>query len=350
MISLKNTVSIATALLLVGSATHAQDFQWDGGGSNSKYETAENWATNVLPHPTGKNTMLVEIADGSTITFDESTGTQIIDLLNLNNGSTLNMTGGMFEHSRTGSNTRTAIGSSGGGTSVVNQSGGIMTIGHSLRLGEKNSSGVYNLTGGELIIFRGGKTLIGSPFGMSLSLGARDSIASMNISGGSLITRGGVEIESNATFNVQGAVASQIGIGVNKDTDAGTWFQRGTLKMGIDSKGVTKVYVAGGINGLPAVQFTADSKLDLSFHGTQPYNGTWTILEVEGADIIDEGLMLSEATMKDPSWSFKIDNSGPNGRLTATYNKYVSIPEPLSYSMALGVCCLLALSMRRVRA
>ncbi len=346
---LRIQTTAATLLILTCLNVSAQDFSWDSGGGDTKYETAANWDMNVVPFSAGKNTMMLEVSDGGTVTFDRNSGRQVIDLLNLNNGSILNMTGGEFVHSRSGNNVRSSIGISGTGTATVNQSGGVMSIGHMLRLGDKKASGTYNLSGGSLVIYRGGNSLIGAQNGASISLGSKDSIASFNISGGSLVTRGGIELDTKATFKVLGAAASGIEFGNHKATEHGFWYQKGTLSIGIGANGVTPILVAAGDSGEQSVEFFSGAELDLSFHGAEPFNGTWTLLELEGADIVDHGLVLSEATKVNAGWSFKIDNSGPNARLTATYKHYVSIPEPMSYSMILGCSLVLSVLLRRRR-
>lgn len=342
------TLTFTIVLSLVASNAHAQDFHWNGGGSNTKYENADNWRSGAVPYSTGKNTMQVMFNEGGTITFDAATGTQVIDDLDMNNGSVLNMTGGVFDHGKSGSLVRTSVGYDGTG-STVNQSGGKMSIGHMLRIGEKKATGTYNLSGGILWVFRGGRSLMDGPRFPSISVGSGGATADLNISGGMLETRAGIEIDTNASFNVLGTNASSIKIGSIRDTDPGAWYQKGTLGIGIGSSGVTPIQIASGTKDSVDVQFLKGSKLDLSFHGVKPFNGSWTIMEVEGDEIVDHGLALSVASQADPSWSFEIDNSGPNGRLIATYNHYVAIPESSSYSTIVGAIGLLSLGLRRRR-
>lgn len=343
----QTSVLFTAAFFLAGVSAPAQDFHWDSGGANTKYEAARNWGTDILPYSTGKNTMFVDFSDGGTMTFNQATGIQSIDYLNMSHGSVLNMTGGFFDHARSGNRVRTTIGFKGKG-STVNQSGGKMRIGHILKIGDKRASGSYNLSGGVLDVYRGGLSLMGAPSGPSLSIGPGGGEAEFNISGGSLETRVGVEIDTNASFNVLGNDALFIKIGSLKPNESGFWYQKGTLSFAIGFEGVTKVEVVNGTDDTPQAQFLLGSKLDLSFNtGTKPVNGTWTLLELENAAIIDEGLVLSDATKADQNWSFKVDNSGQNGRLIASYGDYVSIPEPLSCSLILGTFSLFVLNFRR---
>ncbi|MGJ8641217.1 MAG: hypothetical protein ACSHYA_17640 [Opitutaceae bacterium] len=285
---------------------------------NTKYETGGNWDSDAVPFSTGKNSMALAISDGGTMTFDASSGKRQIDFLNVTNGSVLNMSGGVFDHSRAGNVVRTSIGLS-GGVSTVNQTGGDMMIGHMLRLGGKGGAGVYNLSGGSLSVFRGGGSLMGGPFNPSISVGAGNLPSEFNISGGKLESRGGVEIGPDSSFNVIGSGASSITFGLSKYKEPGNWFQKGTLSFSIGTDGVTIIDIASGENGAPDVRFMPGSVLDLSFNGIVPFAGTWTLMEVEGAELINEGLALSPKTLADPRWAVKIDNSGVNGRLVATY-------------------------------
>jgi hypothetical protein len=287
--------------------------------------------------------MQILLVNGGTMTFDSASGSMTVDRMDISNGSVFNMMGGTFDLSQSGAVVRMNVGLEGRG-SIVNQSGGSMNVGHMLRIGNKQASGTYNLSGGALDIFRAGRSLIDAPAGPSLSLGPGNAEAEMNISGGSLTSRFGVEIDSKATFKVLGTGASKIGIGLNERQGFGSWYQKGTLSAGIGPKGITKIEIIGNASKDQFVTFLSGAVLDLSFHGANPYSGTWTILEVEDANIVDEGLLLSAATRRDPNWSFEIDNTGRVGRLNA---KYVDIPEPKSFALVLGGICMLAMLRRR---
>lgn len=143
--SLRFTVASLFVLSALSLSAQNYNFRWDGGVSNHKYETAENWDANSLPTPSGKDTTSVLI-DNGTMIFDDLSGRQVVDQLDVNNGAVLHMKGGHFDHSRSGAVIRSSIGITGNGLSVVNQSGGRMTIGHLLRIGYKKSKGQYNLT------------------------------------------------------------------------------------------------------------------------------------------------------------------------------------------------------------
>ncbi|MEM7314485.1 MAG: PEP-CTERM sorting domain-containing protein [Planctomycetota bacterium] len=70
-------------------------------------------------------------------------------------------------------------------------------------------------------------------------------------------------------------------------------------------------------------------------------SGTWTLLEIENTDIVDNGLALSGSTAS--GWSFDVDNSGANGLLTATY----TVPEPGALGMVVLGALLLVCVRRR---
>lgn len=337
-------VIFTAGMISASISAQTTNFTWDAGGSDTKFENPLNWRSGTVPVSTGKGSIQVVLDNGGTMTFDSASGNWTVDRMDISNGSVFNLMGGTFDHGQSGAVVRMNVGLVGRG-STVNQTGGNMLIGHMLRVGNKEASGTYNLSGGVLDIYRAGRSLIDAPAGPSISLGPGKADGEMNISGGSLTTRFGVEIDSKATFKVLGTGASKIGIGLNPRSGFGTWYQKGTLSVGIGPKGVTKIELIGNASKDQFVTFLSGSVLDLSFHGTNPYSGTWTILEVEDANIVDEGLLLSAATRRDPNWSFEIDNTGRVGRLNA---KYVDIPEPSMFGMVLGGICLFAVLRRRV--
>lgn len=348
--SIRSTVTVLFILSALTLSAQEYQFTWDGGGSNNKYETARNWDTDSLPALSGENTMSV-LLDSGTMIFDDLSGRQVIDQLDVNNGAVLHMKGGHFDHSRSGATIRTSVGITGKSLSVVNQSGGRFTIGHLLRIGYKNSKGQYNLTGGILEIFRGGRSLMYAPHSASISIGSGASESELIISGGELHTRAGIEIGAAATFSVLGNSATAIGVGTQRASDHGSWHQLGTLTCEVGPRGITKIYVAAGDQGGQSVHFLEGSKLNMHFHGTRPINGEWVIMELEGASILDDGLALSEAASENPGWTFVVDNSARNGRLIAKYSHYVGVPEARYYSLMLSaVLGVFVICRRRRRA
>lgn len=341
---MKRTYAIAAAALVVACAGVAQADTWNGAGDGTSYEDALNWdpSTNAFPGTTRD----INGAFNVTRDVDVTVSRTFVD-----GGATLNINSGTHSDSQSGNTTRNFIGNAGEGT--VNQSGGSWNIGHLLAVG-RHGTGVYNLSGGELNISRGGNTLAGNPntfggnAGGSLSVGWGNGSGLMNITGGSLITRIGAEVGDNGTFQVLGDGATQIGIGSSGTLD-GHWWQQagGVLSMGIGATGVTPIFVddtgqGGDPDVNPYVHFEDGAVLDLSFYGTEAYEGTWTLMELENNDIEDLGLELSGTTAS--GWSLSVDNDGVNGLLTATY----VVPEPATLGL-LGMAGLAIYAKRRFR-
>jgi len=245
------------------------------------------------------------------------------------------------------SNWDSHIGQSGTGTLNIN--GGDIDL-NFVEVGRNSGSvGTINLNSGSLVVARGSKETANGGISMHLGSNDNDSAAgsgTMNIYGGSFLTRVGVELgnqdnpgnSGTGSFNVFGSLAN-IGIGSSGSLD-GKWFQSSgfTLGMSIDTGGVSKIFVDEvGDDGGAQADFALGSLLDLNFTGAAMV-GTWTLLELEDADIVDNGLALASGV--DSNWSFAIDNSGDNGLLTATY-----VPEPSSTAL-LGLGGL-ALILRR---
>lgn len=217
-------------------------------------------------------------------------------------------------------------------TTTVNIVSGTMQTGRITTIAN-NAAGTATLN------ISGGKFTVGR---RQLIVGQNGSDALVSISGGILTTRSGMEVDVNSTFEVLGSGATQIGIGSHLGGD-GFATINGSLSAMIDAGGVTPIFV-DDLGGGAAATFNAGSELDLGFLGTPAAPGSWTVLELEGADIIDNGLALSAATLADPNWEFSIDNDGTNGLLVATY-----IPEP-STSLLAGSALLLGLGFRRRKA
>ncbi|MDF7808623.1 hypothetical protein P4E94_14330 [Pontiellaceae bacterium B12219] len=284
---------------------------WDGGGADNEYSTALNWNNDVIPtNSTGDI--------NGAYTVERFADINVLRTF-VQGGAILNVTGGTQNDSESGNTIRNFIGFGSKGT--VNQSGGSYNIGHILIVGGSNSAGdgTYNLSGGDLAVSRGGNSFMGVSGGSSIEIGVGGGTGLFNISGGSLTTRIGVGIGATGTFRVQGSGAGIIGIGSNGSLD-GDWNQSagGTLSVGIDAGGVTKILIDDyQDDGGAYATFESGSLLDVDFYSTGSGSGTWTVLEVEGTNIVDNGLAFAPGV--DTSvWSFAIDNSGPNGLLTVT--------------------------------
>lgn len=329
-ISTINLVMASTFTLTLGGAAHAA--VWIGGSGN-EYSTPANWDDGLAP--TGGSTQNIDTAVTVERVVDSTAGRTFVS-----GGATLNVTGGTHNDSQTGNSTRNFIGQGSAGT--VNQSGGSYSIGHSLVIGgAAGGNGVYNLTAGDLIIFRGANAAnLGGSYSLELGDNGEGS-GLFEISGGSFETRINVGIGETGVFSIVGSGASSIGIGSNGSLDgAWTQFAGGTLRVSMDGGGVTKVFVDDIDGGGVSIDFQAGSLVDIV--GTAAA-GTYVLLEAEATTFDAStiaGLSLSGAT--DSGWSLGFDNVGGNGQVTATY----VVPEPGSLAL-IGLGGLAILRRRR---
>ena len=277
--------------------------------SNSNWDFGFNWSNNVGP------------ADGDYVfipqgTLDFSTGTSVNLRGFRQTSGTLNISGGTLR----ANNVPSAFSSFDG---EVNQTGGTADINAVVIGSAVGTDGSYTLNDGELVIGR-------ASGGVSLRLGAnRDSTASgtgsLTIAGGRFVTRsvaqlGSATVAGTGNFTVLGSQPTEIGIaGSNDDTD-GVWHQHAgsSLILRFDNGGCTPIVIHDSqtnTNGTSAT-FENGAILDVD-HLSGDGGGTWTVLEVENGDIVDNGLAFAPGV--DTSvWSFSVDNSGANGRLLVT--------------------------------
>lgn len=336
-----STLTFTLPLAVALSVTSVQGASWIGGGVGSEYLTPGNWDDGLVP--SSGSTQNINGPYTVTRSGNTTAGRTFV-----RGGAVLNVPGGNHDDDISDANKWNLLGEDSKGT--INQSGGTYEIGHGLRIGvgknnSANSDGLYNQTGGDLVIYRAGnsKTEPSNPGGRtSMEIGDTAGAGLYQISGGSLRTRTTVHIAEAGTFRVIGSGASSIGIGSEQSGDGG-WLQKGLLSMEIDAGGVTSIFVDDTGGGVGIAEFYSGSLLDLDFAaGVTPYGGTWTLMEVEGTNIVDSGLALS--SLVDPAWSFDIDNSGTNGVLTATF-----VPEPGTYALLFGLAGLGLVWFRRSR-
>lgn len=148
------TVAALTAAVLALSGTNSHADEWDGGGDGSSFEDPLNWDLDMIP-----GTAVIGNGDIVTRHVDIS-----IDRTAVRNGSSLNITGGVHSDVLPSSFVRNDLGR--GSTGTVNQTGGSYDIGHQLAVGSAaNGDGTYKLSGGELIISRGGDSRIDTSLG-----------------------------------------------------------------------------------------------------------------------------------------------------------------------------------------
>ena len=314
----------------VQSATVAWDSE---GGADMKWETAANWIDVTDPDPNFHINDIIPIAgdtvlikDGGTAIFDEDSQLALTGDLSVayqidrvlvssppsNGTGRLDINGGLFNATRSGAGIVATIGRSNEGT--INQTAGTANFGHRMFIGSGfNGTGAYNLSGGDLIISRGGNSAIMSDTDIgvygrpSLDIGADDgdlvdplanfTDGSMNISGGSMQTRVGVAIGKYGTFHVAGSAATEVGIGSNGSVD-GYWLQYdgGVLRIGIDAGGVTPIFIDDvDDDGQGDVKFYSGSILDPYDLGAVP--GQWaTVMTWEGTLLENDLALSADAT------------------------------------------------------
>ena len=312
-------------LTVTSSAAVIRDVYWDGD-EDTLWENPLNWTNDF------------GVFDGSYVhidsgTVDYSTASEATPAINLRGfrmtDGTLNLSSGELKATDLASAYSQMDG-------AVYQTGGSFDV-NTLELGrEVPSTASYHLSAGELKISRGRN-------GYSLYLGTNSSSSNsgsgtLTISGGKFTTRSGVKLgdatdSGTGKFVVLGSAVTEIGIaGANTDGD-GTWEQYGgsTLQIGIDFGGVTPIYLKDGTStsGTSAT-FASGALLDVDYYGISSGGGTWTVMEVENGLIVDGGLAFAPGVDTN-IWSFAIDNSGSNGRLTVT-----AIGNPLGHALTIG--------------
>lgn len=311
------------------TATHADT--WNGG--TGKFEDPTAWGLTTVPS-SASSTFFVLDTDGAHCLADAATWTYLTNnsLLNTSvryrgvsrtlfgntaGAKTISFTldigaGNMFQLTQ---NAAGHIAEKTDNDVTVNILSGIFETGNSITLASASSAtGTLNISGGE---FRVGRS--------DLNIGDSDGgTALVSISGGRLKTRAGLSIGLNGNLEIIGSTTLEIGIGSQGSLD-GFATINGTISPQIDASGVTPIFV-DDLGGGTSATFNSGSLLDPSFLAPTPDTvGTWTVLELEGADIVDNGLALTTAATT-AGWTFNVDNSGLNGLLTVSWG--VAAPEP----------------------
>lgn len=293
--------------LLLGEVTiHAANITWDGS-EGIAWENDLNWDGNTVPAEGD-----VVLIDPGTVVYSAETSPNFRSVRLL--GGMMTMSGGELKSSFQ-SNWDCLVNGTflhTGGTADFNE----------LEVGRRSGdTGLYHLNGGAMII---GRAL--NDFSLYLG-GNHDSTAggtgTFRVSAGSMITRRGVKL-GHATlvgtgiFEVEGSSASSIAIGSQGSGD-GWWHQHAgsTLKVRVDGGGLTRIFI-DDVEGADATHATFEpgSFLDVSYLNSG-VAGTWTVMEVENGDVVDNGLVFAPG-VDTGVWSKQIDNSGTNGLLTVT--------------------------------
>ncbi|MDF7823648.1 discoidin domain-containing protein [Pontiellaceae bacterium B12227] len=291
------------------------DVTWDGEVSSDWWNPL-NWDSDdgLIA---GDNAFI----DFGPVDFSSGTSSNL-NALKIRAG-TLNISDGVFKATNH-ANRESWIGDTSGTTGMVNQTGGDTDI-NAMEIGRSSgSTGFYNLTAGDFKIGRGV-----SDFSLFLGSNRGGNAAgdgTFTVSGGSFITRTGVKLgdgtsAGTGTFEVFGSECTSIGVGLSGSGD-GYWEQYAgsTLRVGIELglTGVTKVYLEDyEDDGGTYATFEAGSLLDVGYYNGGYGGGTWTVMEVENGAITNNGLAFAPG-VNAGVWSFNIDNSGANGKLTVT--------------------------------
>ena len=307
----------AALVLLSGSLAFGDDVFWTGNIDNS-WDNAFNW--NNLSGPAEADFVFIAIG-----TLDFNTESPSLRGFR-QSGGTLNISGGRLEAAQQPSGFSDFNG-------TVNQTGGFASI-NAVQIGNASgTNGSYTLNGGEFRIARATNNIslyLGGNRG-----GSNSGAGNFTVAGGSFTTRNKVRL-GHATaaglgsFTVLGSQASQISIGDN-DTN-GIWEQNAgsSLVVRMDSGGCTPIILHdnSGTNASLAT-FASGSLLDVD-HLSGDAGGTWTVMEVENGNITNNGLAFAPGV--DTSiWSFRIDNSGVNGKLLVTAEG-----DPAGFPLVIG--------------
>lgn len=326
-------------------AVQADTFTGDGDGFS--WEDPANWAAGVVPINGGSGNVAI---GGHDVVFDADTWTALTNANNLQNATQYRVvrfllnedasalgTGGITFDQGNGNtvlqtNGTSAIFGSRGETTTVNVLSGTVNTGSNTTFGARNGTGILNLSGGEFIVGRGTLTL-----GQASQGGTGD----FNITGGTLLTRGGAFISPNSVFEVVGT-GSQIGIGSQGSVD-GFWDQSADaiLRSGVDSTGITSIFIddvqAG--TGAGVATFDAGSILDPYDAGGVATDVWFTVLEAENS--ISGAPTLSADSIA-AGWISRVES----GNLLQVQLVSAAIPEPSSLAL-LGLGGLALVGRRR---
>ena len=306
------------------SLSFGDDVTWTGNVDNA-WENGLNWDNNTGP----ADTDYVFISSG-TVNFSSSSGTSASLRGFRHTGGTLNISGGTLEVA----NLASAYSNF---DSTVDQTGGFATV-NAIQIGSANGTNAsYVLSAGELRIAR-------AKNGHSLYIGGNRSgtnagVGSLTLSGGSFSTRSSVKLghataAGTGSFTVMGTQPSSIGIGGANDDIDGAWHQHSgsSLIVRFDIGGCTPIFIHDNTGtSSTAANFASGSILDVGhLVGSGAGGGTWTVMEVENGDVVDNGLAFA-AGVDTSVWSFSVDNSGANGKLLVT-----AAGDPVGYDLAVG--------------
>ncbi|MFG0256101.1 MAG: FecR domain-containing protein [Rhodopirellula sp. JB053] len=290
---------------------------WQPVDEQTKFFDADNWAVRHAP-TTGDN-LVISSQGLKRAVYDENTndnfaGVQVGTLAG--SRTELEIAGGTLiaDHD---SNYISRVGV-GGGDGVLEQTSGSARF-NALQIGlDDDSTGLYRLIGGTLIVSR---STLGS--GWSLEVGVKNGTGTFEVSGGNFETRRGVTLGNRkgvGVFRVIGDEAEQIAIGSNEDGD-GRWLQHegSVLDIRVGVNGVTPIWIEEvGDDGGGDVVFQRGAVLHVDYLD-EPVSGHWDVMKWEG-QLYDDGLVFAPTVDQD-TWSFEFvdtDESGTSDTLRVT--------------------------------
>jgi hypothetical protein len=331
MESINNGVkSVFLVWAAIGLSAGAAEYTVDAGG---KWETSGSWDTGTVPASLDQ-IIISGSSAGKTVTMDADSWQYLQDNglqysaseyrtyklgLAETGAATLNVDigdGNTWKATEAGTY---YVGSSSGSAGTLNViSGDVVLEASSLQVGQyAGSVGAIHVTGANAYFSAArasGET--------SMLLGAGGT-GTFYIEGGTFETRMGVTVGASGTFEVAGSGVASIGIGSRSSLD-GNWVQNsgGTLNIGIDSGGVTPIFVddvdddgAGG-----DVFFESGALLDVHFL-EDAENGSWDVMQWEGT-LTNNGLGFA-SNVDANAWSLSwVDTDATNGvdTLRVTYS------------------------------
>ena len=304
-------VGFLLASLLGAAVAEGATIVWTNALGNNVFTSGGNWIGNTAP---GSGDLAqIDLSGGNKAVFSETDGTYVIQRAYVGTAGSgrtgeLEITGGFFR-ATVSSTQGTRIGA-GGGTGIVNQSGGTAEFGHIVDIGRSGSTGTYNLTGGLLDIWRSAAI---NTIQTSLQLGDSGGSGRLIVSGGEVRIRAGVQLlSSGASIRINGSEASAITVGGEGE---GSWYQASgaVLEVRVNEGGLTPVAVkaSSAVVGGDVV-FSSGALLDVSFLNLQSdRSGSWDVMRWDGA-LTDNGLAFAPGV--DASiWSFSFVDTDSSG-------------------------------------
>ena len=314
----------ATLVLLSCSLSYGDNVTWLGRVDNT-WELGLNWDNFTGPAVSDSALLF-----SGTVDFTDSDTSPNLRAI-VQDGGTLNISGSQLSATQVPSAFSRFNGE-------IVQTGGSSRI-NAVEMGSTpGGEGAYTLNGGEFRIERRNNDY--SLFLGASRNGSASGIGRLTVAGGRFLTRGEVKVGDSVAggtgvFTVLGSQASEIGIGGANDDINGVW-EQGTgssLVVRVDAGGCTPIFVHDNQNvnleTPSSATFESGSILDVG-HLVGDGGGTWTVMEVENGNIIDQGLAFAPGV--DTSvWSFRVDNSGANGRLLVT-----AVGDPTGVNLVVG--------------